>query len=137
MGLKLIPRKKGELNLPLVYLLVMSTGFLSLYILYAYKHLPHLTCMFKTITGIPCPTCGSTRVFADISHWDIISAFHWNPLVFLGGIVFVAWVFYGFYMLFSRKKIKVSLSKKESLFLRGALLILFILNWIYLVMARV
>ena len=132
-----MPGKKGELNLPLVYLLVAGGGVFFVYILYLFNRLPHLPCVFKTFTGYPCPTCGSTRMVSDLIHLDILSAFARNPLLFLGGVVFIAWGLYGFYMLFSGKKIQVTLTKKEGLFLRLGLITLFILNWIYLVAADV
>ena len=137
MELKRIHRKKGELNLPLVYLLVAGTGVFLVYILYLFNRLPHLPCLFKVMTGYPCPTCGSTRMVSSLINLDILSAFYWNPLLFLGGIAFIAWGGYGFYMLFSGKKIQVILTKKEALFLRMGLISLFILNWIYLVISEV
>lgn len=137
MEFKSIHRKKGELNLPLVYLLVAGSGIFFVYILYLFNQLPHLPCIFKTITGYPCPTCGSTRIVTSLINLDILSALFWNPLLFFGGIAFIAWWGYGFYMLFSGKKIQVTLTKKEGLFLRLGLLTLFILNWIYLVAAGV
>lgn len=110
---------------------------LFIYALYLLKRLPQIPCVFKTVTGYPCPTCGSTRAVLDFFHLDIVSAFRWNPLVVLGGIVFIAWVLYGFYMLFSGKKVQVTLTKNESRFLRWGVVILFILNWIYLIASGV
>ncbi|MGD2091559.1 MAG: DUF2752 domain-containing protein, partial [Candidatus Aminicenantes bacterium] len=91
MGFKSIRRKKGELNLPLVYFLVATAGVFFVYILYLFNRLPHLPCVFKAITGYPCPTCGSTRMVSSLINLDILSAFVWNPLLFLGGIAFIAW----------------------------------------------
>jgi hypothetical protein len=133
MEFKNIHRKKGELNLPLVYLLVAGAGVFFVYILYLFNRLPHLPCVFRSVTGCPCPTCGSSRMVSSLINLDILSAFSWNPLLFLGGVVFIAWGGYGVYMLFSGRKIQVILTKKEGLFLRLGLIILFILNWIYLV----
>jgi len=130
-------RKKGELNLPLVYFLVAGGGVFAVIILRSFNRLPHFPCVFKTVTGFPCPTCGSTRVVTSLLKFDIIEAFGWNPLVFLIGIAFIIWVSYGFYMQISGKKIKIRLSKKESLFIKLVLLILFFSNWIYLVIFNI
>ncbi len=137
MQLKNIHRKKRELNLPLAYLLVAGSGVFFVYILYLFKRLPHLPCIFKLITGCPCPTCGSSRIVSSLINLDILAAFYWNPLLLLGGMAFIAWGFYGFYMLFSGKKIQVTLTKKEDLYLRLGLITLFILNWIYLAVSGV
>lgn len=137
MKLRSIPRTKGELNLPLVYFMVTGTCTLLLYVLYLVKQIPRIPCVFKTLTGFPCPTCGATRVVRSLFQFDILSAFLWNPLLFLGGIVFVAWVFYGFYMLFSGKKVQVILTEKENRLLRWGVVALFFINWIYLAAAGV
>ena len=68
---------------------------------------------------------------------NIAAAFRWNPLVFLAGVAFVAWVVYGFYMFISGKNIRVILTRKESLLLGVALAVLFLLNWLYLVVYKI
>lgn len=137
MRLRTIPRTKGELNLPLVYFMVVGTCSMLVYVLYLAKRIPPIPCVFKTLTGYPCPTCGATRVVRSLFQFDIVAAFLWNPLLFLAGIVFMIWVFYGFYMLFSGKKVQVILTEKEKRFLRWGIVIVFLLGWIYLVLAGV
>lgn len=52
---------------------------------------PHLRpCIFRTITGLPCPTCGTTRAAVAFLHGDLVSAFASNPLATLTGILFIA-----------------------------------------------
>jgi hypothetical protein len=135
--LRSLERKKGELNLPLIYLMVVGACGVFLYALYFFNRLPQFPCVFKAVTGHPCPTCGSTRAVLNLLTFNISTAFRCNPLVFLGSTAFIAWVLYGFYMFFSGKKIKVTLSKNESFFLRLGLAIVFILNWIYLIAAGI
>ena len=36
-------------------------------------------CLFHSITGLPCPSCGMTRAFIAIGNGDIISAISFNP----------------------------------------------------------
>lgn len=137
MKLRSLRRTKGELNLPLVYLMVVGTCTFLVYAFYLVKQIPRIPCVFKTLTGYPCPTCGATRVFTSLFKFDIVSAFLWNPMLFLGGIVFAAWVFYGFYMLFSGKRVQAVLTEKEKRLLRWGVVILFFINWIYLAAAGV
>lgn len=135
--LKRLERKKGELNLPLVYFFVAGASALFAYVLHLLGRLPQLPCVFKTVTGYPCPTCGTTRSILHLLQWDIVSAFLYNPLFFLAGIVFIAWGIYGFYILFSGKKVKVTFTKNEGRFLKWGIWILFILNWIYLLVSGI
>lgn len=45
----------------------------------AIEHLP-IFCLFKAITGIPCPGCGMTRAFLELAKGDFVTAFQLNPL---------------------------------------------------------
>jgi hypothetical protein len=52
-------------------------------------------CLFKAVTGIPCPSCGTTRSVLDITRLHFGAAFYENPFGFLlasGMIVFPFWV---------------------------------------------
>ncbi len=40
-------------------------------------------CLFKSITGHPCPTCGMTRAFSAISRCEFRRAYEFNRLSFL------------------------------------------------------
>jgi len=46
-------------------------------------------CPFRAITGIPCPTCGTTHAAVALLHGDVATALAANPLTMLAGIVFV------------------------------------------------
>jgi hypothetical protein len=41
-------------------------------------------CHFREWTGIPCLTCGSTRMIDSVLSGHLVEAVMWNPLVFLG-----------------------------------------------------
>ena len=40
-------------------------------------------CLFKRLTTIPCPSCGSTRSVLSILKGDFAGAFMWNPIGFI------------------------------------------------------
>lgn len=40
-------------------------------------------CIFKTVTGLKCPGCGSQRAVHYLLHFDIVNAFFRNPLLVL------------------------------------------------------
>jgi len=51
-------------------------------------------CPFRMLTGLPCPGCGLTHAFCDISHGDFRMAWESNPFGFLFfalAILLVAW----------------------------------------------
>jgi len=37
-------------------------------------------CMIKHVTGIPCPSCGSTRSITSLLHGDVTGSLFWNPM---------------------------------------------------------
>ena len=53
--------------------------------------LPVPGCAMKEWTGVPCPTCGSTRLVRALANGHWLEAWSWNPLVFLGLVGLVAW----------------------------------------------
>jgi hypothetical protein len=37
-------------------------------------------CLFHRFTGLPCATCGMTRMARALLHADLAGAFHWHPV---------------------------------------------------------
>jgi hypothetical protein len=55
------------------------------------------TCLFKAATGLPCPSCGSTRSVVDITKLHFGDALYANPFGFiiaLSIIILPVWVLY-------------------------------------------
>ena len=46
-------------------------------------------CPFKSVTGLPCPACGSGRASAALATLDLPSALASNPLFTFGAFVFL------------------------------------------------
>jgi len=47
------------------------------------------SCTFRRLTGIPCPTCGTTRAALALLDFDLGAAIGVNPLATLVGVVFI------------------------------------------------
>ena len=123
----------NELDHELIWLSV-SLGSLAIAAAWFALRLPWPHCIFLTITGHPCMTCGATRAAIAFFHLDFWSAWKWNPLVFtaLGGLsIFDA---YAFAVLVSRApRVRiVQFTPTERNFLRLTAVILLLSNWIYL-----
>ena len=52
-------------------------------------------CPFRTLTGLQCPGCGSTRAFYQLLHLHPVVAFKLNPLMVLT-LPFIVYGFLGF-----------------------------------------
>lgn len=49
-------------------------------------------CVFRNVTGLPCPTCGSTRVVLAAARGDFLGAWLCNPAVATGMVLGLAWL---------------------------------------------
>ncbi len=63
----------------IAFILILISGYITIYFL------PHLFngksfCLFKIITGLPCPACGSIRSTICFLNGDIINAFLINHI---------------------------------------------------------
>ena len=93
-------------------------------------------CLFKRITTIPCPSCGSTRSVLSILKGDFAGALLLNPFgIILVSILVIApiWIFYD---VVSRKETLFNAYTKAELFLKRKwiaipAILLVLLNWIW------
>jgi hypothetical protein len=70
---------------------------------YLMQH-PHLVldeqvtpCVIKHVTGIPCPSCGSSRSVISLVRGDVANAMYWNPfglIIFSIMLVSPVWIGY-------------------------------------------
>lgn len=87
-------------------------------------------CLFKLITGIPCPTCGLSRAGWAVLHGDIFKAWLYNPLMctILGiyGVYLLLRIISGYKLGFS---VSGNLRKNMVVAVIGAAFV----NWLYLI----
>lgn len=64
---------------------LMISGALGIMVAKAFSAGPLLLlpCIFKSLTGLPCATCGLTRCGLALSQGDWRMAFHWHPVAVL------------------------------------------------------
>jgi hypothetical protein len=93
-------------------------------------------CLFRKITGLPCPSCGTTHAVVHIMKLDFKDALNDNPIGFilvLGMIIFPFWILYdlvgnkdSFYRFYTNMESVVS--RKWVAF---PLLFLLLFNWVW------
>lgn len=135
MRILLKERTPGQIEFGIIY------GGFALIALVVTRFLPALTtvlpsCVFKGITGIPCPTCGATRAVMHLSRGDIIASLEMNPLV---AIAVVSGMMYFIYsaltFLFNMRRITVIFADNEMNPVRLIVALTVAINWGYLVFA--
>lgn len=97
---------------------------------------PTSVCLFKHITNIPCPSCGSTRSVLAITNGEFKNAVLINPLGYLIACIMIilpTWIALDLIskrnsLLYTYKKAEQYLSKPN---VAVPLILLVILNWIW------
>lgn len=93
-------------------------------------------CLFRESTGIPCPTCGTSRSLVEFSRGHLAGSFVMNPLaalvILFGVLAFLA----NTVMLFGGlPRPKFMLNDHEGTVLRYCVIALVLFNWVYLALS--
>ena len=121
-------------------LILVTTGYA--WIFYSKKisftGLPSV-CIFKKVTGIPCPACGSTRSLLNIMAGEPMAALKLNPLGFLFFIVLIFIPIILFYDFILKKEIlwrvyQYTEKRIKEKFILTTLFTLIATNWIWNIM---
>ena len=97
--------------------------------------IPLTLCVFKGLTGLPCPTCGSTRALGRLFGLDLTGALAMNPFTTVLAAVVAAWALADVALLPRGVALGVRTSKTAGFTLRVGALLLFLANWVYLLAA--
>ena len=101
--------------------------------LWMHLGLPTPVCLFKEWTGIPCPTCGATRMIAALFSGNIWGAALLNPMLFVALAGLAVWAVASTVRLaFGLPVWWVALAEREKLGLRILACCLLAANWVYL-----
>lgn len=93
-------------------------------------------CVFKKVTTLPCPSCGSTRSMKAILEGDLVAGFSWNPMGYLLLVMLLVvpwWLLYD--LLMKRDTLHRVYRQAEQMVLKPVILwpglVLVIVNWIW------
>ncbi|MEY5042024.1 MAG: hypothetical protein RLZZ414_1577 [Bacteroidota bacterium] len=93
-------------------------------------------CLFKHVTKIPCPSCGSSRSITQIIKGNIQQALYLNPLGFISAFILLITPIWILIDVILQKKSLFNWYKKLEQFIRKPkiailLALLIIINWIW------
>jgi hypothetical protein len=136
--LRLLPAAHPTADLEKALAIVGLVGLAALVVLPLGALAPlGMPCRFRSLTGIPCPTCGGTRALLALAGLDVARAFVLNPLVTAGvlgvlttaPLAAAAWAFG-----WPRPRVGLR-SARARLGAVAVGVVLFLLHWGYLVAA--
>ncbi|MHB8843449.1 MAG: DUF2752 domain-containing protein [Nitrospirota bacterium] len=135
MRISLRSRNPGEIEFGIIF------GSMAVMALIAARFLPLTdmapSCVFKTFTGFPCPTCGTTRSLVRLANGDLTGSLLMNPAVALGMIAAILWLLSNtIIVLLDTSRFTLSFTRSESNMVRVAALTLLLLNWWHLVLSQ-
>ena len=93
-------------------------------------------CLIKRVTGIPCPSCGSTRSVLSVLNGDLAGALHWNPFGFIIVLILMVFPVWILYDVLSHRNTLFNFYNQTELFLKRKwiaipAILLVLLNWIW------
>ena len=131
MHIFLKQKDPGEIEFSIIYGLIAILALVSARALPLQEILP--ACLFRAATGIPCPSCGTTRALLHLAHGDIAGSLALNPLFSLAMITALILFFARSASLpFDRSRVTLIHTRREGTILRAGMAGLFLLNWTYL-----
>lgn len=98
--------------------------------------IPFWGCTFRETTNVPCPGCGLTRVADRVAHFNVMGAFHANPLGTVAALLFAAAVVASaLHLIFGVPLPELRLTDKEWKRVRWGAVSLFVANYLFVVFA--
>jgi len=116
-----------------------AVGFIWLAITYSrstWNEIDPGVCLFKRLTNVPCPSCGSTRSVLSLLQGDFWGALYWNPFGFILMAILVIAPLWILFDLVSRKATLFNFYTKAELFLNRkwvaiTAVLIVLMNWIW------
>ena len=133
LGFRLVARK-GMTPVGLVFMAIGLAGVVAVGVL-GLDRIPWPLCMFKALTGIPCPTCGSTRVLGRVAALDFVGAVTMNPLAVGAGVALVLWGVGDLLLLRRGEALTVETGPRLAFVLRVTAVLAVLVNWAWLIVA--
>jgi len=93
-------------------------------------------CLFKKVTTVPCPSCGTTRSVMQLSHGNFLSAILINPFgILVGFVMIIAPIWISYDLIQKKETFYIAYLKIETILRKRkvaiVLIVLVIANWIW------
>jgi hypothetical protein len=124
----------GQLPLGAVFGTIGGLGATAVGLL-GLDRLPFTVCLFKGLTGLPCPTCGATRAVGRLVHLDVAGAIAMNPLATIAFALVALWALCDFGLMTRGRALDVAVGRPLGRLVRGLVVAAVAVNWLFLLVA--
>ena len=116
-----------------IYIVLIIVGYSLLYIVDDINILHHQTiCIFRSITGYPCPGCGMGHAMLALFHGHVAGALWYNPLsipLLTATVLSVGWMIRDIFR--NKESFMPSMKKKVCLPVGIAIAVIILAVWIW------
>jgi hypothetical protein len=128
------PLHPREIDHEVLWLAVAGALLVGAAIVIPSPHVQLPLCVLKTLTGLPCPTCGLTRAVLAVSRGEVGRALFLNPLAVAAGAVSALYLVYAIAVLLLRlPRLRPRVSPTDARLARVTGLALVLANWVWLI----
>jgi hypothetical protein len=123
-----------HINYKLKYLGIIFILFSGYFFLYNFSDSieGHTVCLFKNVTGIPCPACGSTRATIQLLHGEFLNSILINPFGILTNILITVSIFWMIIDIVKNKETFFQFSRLDwNNRIKFFALLIVLVNWIW------
>lgn len=92
---------------------------------------PLTLCLFKRVTGLPCPSCGTTRAAEHLARGHVAQAVATQPFMVGAGVLFVLMTLLR--VGFSRR-LQMETSRRARRAVGALIAVAFVVNWVYVIL---
>jgi hypothetical protein len=94
---------------------------------------PPAYCPMRTVTGLPCLACGSTRSFVALVNGKVAESFRLNPLAFATYVLSAAYAPYALACVYLRwPRVRIRLSRRDWAWIRWVVSMFAVVLWAFL-----
>jgi len=133
MKLVLMAKRKEDIDYERLWLILAGLALIAFPVLSKNQGL-RMLCPFRAMTGIPCPTCGMTRLLFALIHLNLREAFLYNPFMTVCYFFIAAFLLYALTaVLLGTRRIRTDPHDRTlGVPARISFFLLLFSNWVYL-----
>ncbi len=125
-----------QFNFKLKYLAIIISIIAGYFVLYSFSSLldnEQSVCLFKNLTNIPCPSCGTTRASIKLIHGEFVDSILLNPLGFFVSVTLFISIIWMSYDISKNKETFLPFIKKDFVnkYVIIFAVVLTLANWIW------